>query len=521
MNNTKNNKIAKNHIKEWDKENNKNKQVFFQKNINDRNKNENQHELQHKEQIIFSNKLENKKNIFFKDNIKSLNHMKKISLTHLFNFSYPQSTYNSQLSMHSNYRNTKKRKKSEHNYHSKGKEHFINSNYRFIVNPYENYRLQMLDPDVPIPWKNIFQILISRLMQHTTCSICLEEDSIAPRMTKCGHIFCLHCIISYFESKNKESDKHIKYIKCPICFDTVYIADLKPIRWYDNISPELPIEGKEIRLHLFIRKHGYFSAFPCENVSKSMDEEDIPWYFEPDVLDYSRIMKASENYMIKEMNDEIKQLQRIKEDKKTDIELIDGSIDKTIYYIQQSILSFEKISNDYENFHTERTSIEPETNTEKSLQKMFKELHLQDDVLEASTESSHNNIQKNNSYLFYRPQIITHYYLSILDIKILKTAFGDYTLFPLNIIARVENISTGHIVDDELRRRTKYLSHLPYGCEISFLECDWSNIIDESILQKFDHEINKRRQKKREKIIKEEKDSRKAYFREKEQYKII
>ncbi|KTW26156.1 hypothetical protein T552_03048 [Pneumocystis carinii B80] len=457
-------------------------------------------------QKIISNKIENKKNISLKpENFKFNNKVEKIPLTHLLNFSYSRS-FTTQL-INSNYKNTKKKNIHKNDYRTKNKEYFINANYRFIVSPYEDYRPQMLDPDIPIPWKNILQILVSRLTQHSLCAICLEEDLVASRMTKCGHIFCLPCIIRYFESKNEDNNKDFKWKRCPICFDLICIMDLKPLRWYDNASPELPVEGKEILLRLFVRKQGSFFSLPWENMSKNIDSNEIPWYFEQDVLDYSRIMKASENYMIKEMNLELKELYKIKNSINTDTGFTNQSINKAIEHIQQSILSFEKISNDHKHFFETKVLTETQINIEK--------LNIENNAL--TQTKSFDDKQKINSYLFYRPQIMTHYYLSILDIKILKMAFGDYTLFPPNIIAKVENISAGHIVDDELRKRTKYLSHLPYGCEISFLECNWSNVIDESILEKFDYEIKKRQQKKREKILKEEKDSKKRYFREKNQ----
>ncbi|KAK3096380.1 hypothetical protein LTR53_019297, partial [Teratosphaeriaceae sp. CCFEE 6253] len=78
-------------------------------------------------------------------------------------------------------------------------------------------------------------------------------------------------------------------------------------------------------------------------------------------------------------------------------------------------------------------------------------------------------------YLFYQAPL--HYYLSPLDIRILKAAFNTYSAFPSSILPRVERISNGHVVDDELRRRIKYLSHLPYGCEVGFLECDWTDTV--------------------------------------------
>ncbi|KAI9796394.1 MAG: hypothetical protein M1833_006166 [Piccolia ochrophora] len=107
-------------------------------------------------------------------------------------------------------------------------------------------------------------------------------------------------------------------------------------------------------------------------------------------------------------------------------------------------------------------------------------------------------------YYFYQASL--HYYLSPLDIRILKSAFGDFSSFPTTVLARVERVSTGHTVDEELRKRAKYLSHLPYGCEVGFLECDWTDIVSHEVLSRFDSEITKRRKRNQEKEAREEKE---------------
>ena len=112
-------------------------------------------------------------------------------------------------------------------------------------------------------------------------------------------------------------------------------------------------------------------------------------------------------------------------------------------------------------------------------------------------------ISDETALFFY--QALLHYYLSPLDIRILKAAFGDFHLFPSTILPRVERVSTGHIVDDELRKRAKYLSHLPQGCEVGFLECDWTDTVATEVLDKFSSEIERRRKRNREKEVREEK----------------
>lgn len=111
-------------------------------------------------------------------------------------------------------------------------------------------------------------------------------------------------------------------------------------------------------------------------------------------------------------------------------------------------------------------------------------------------------------YFFY--QALLHYYLAPLDIRILKSAFGNFASFPSTLLPRVERVSTGHIMDDELRKRTKYLSHLPYGCEVGFLECNWTDVVSPEVLDQFRPEIEKRRKRNRDKENREEKDRLRA-----------
>jgi E3 ubiquitin-protein ligase RNF10 len=118
--------------------------------------------------------------------------------------------------------------------------------------------------------------------------------------------------------------------------------------------------------------------------------------------------------------------------------------------------------------------------------------------------NQHEPHHPDSPYYFY--QALLHYYLAPLDIRILKSAFGNFASFPSTLLPRVERVSTGHIMDDELRKRTKYLSHLPYGCEVGFLECNWTDVVPPEILEPFKDEIEKRRKRNRDKETREERD---------------
>jgi hypothetical protein len=105
---------------------------------------------------------------------------------------------------------------------------------------------------------------------------------------------------------------------------------------------------------------------------------------------------------------------------------------------------------------------------------------------------------------------LLHYYLAPLDIRILKSAFGNFASFPSTLLPRVERVSTGHVMDDDLRKRAKYLAHLPYGCEVGFLECNWTDVVSPEVLTQFKDEIERRRKRNRDKETREERDRLRA-----------
>jgi hypothetical protein len=61
-----------------------------------------------------------------------------------------------------------------------------------------------------------------------------------------------------------------------------------------------------------------------------------------------------------------------------------------------------------------------------------------------------------------------------------------------------------------LRKRAKYLAHLPYGCEVGFLECNWTDVVPPEVLAQFKEDIERRRQRNRDKETREERDRLRA-----------
>ncbi|MCJ1288124.1 hypothetical protein MMC26_007479 [Xylographa opegraphella] len=459
--------------------------------------------------------------------------------------------------------------------HANPRHRYIHANYRFIVDPRGDYGVQAVDADIHLDWSLVLQILASAQSQTTSCPICLCLP-VAPRMAKCGHIFCLPCLIRYMHSTDDATvvpEKKARWKKCPICWDSIYLSETRPVRWFLGQEGDTPREAEDVVLRLMMRPSGSTLALPRDGAETLSTTDEIPWYFAAEVMDYARVMKGSEEYMLSHFDREITELKfQEKEDellfgeetiwtKRAVVSILEakGRVEgignppsapakpderktkKTPQYptisseeapesnvIQHTVKSGQSIgptftslsnsllqsrSGDLERITQKLSNGITENNpTNVAQRRLPSTTQAPSHLIEVHKTGKHiskgvgpDNLHQSGSPFFFY-QALLHYYLSPLDIRILKAAFGDFSAFPATILPRVERVSSGHIVDDELRKRAKYLAHLPYGCEVGFLECNWTDVVPPEILREFCEEIERRRKKNSEKQIREEKE---------------
>ncbi|KAG6013639.1 hypothetical protein E4U43_007189 [Claviceps pusilla] len=395
------------------------------------------------------------------------------SITHLLNYTTPRAFQEHSYHPRSYRRNPTWGPGSGH--HAADKLRYVHSNYRFVASPEGCYRSHEADADVFLDWSNVLQIIASSESQAASCPICLSEP-VAPRMAKCGHIFCLPCLIRFMNSVSEDDariGKVARWKKCPICEDSVYLHDVRPVRFYAGQESPLPRVGDDVVLRLMARKATSTVALPREGGVEVLNSvDDIPWHYAANVLDYSRLMRGTAEYMAAQFEEEIAAL--LKQEKE----------DETLFGVdsewsQKAVRAIR--------------AAKEKTDALQSPVSMNPNPHA------AATKRSSDA----DFYFYSAPP---HLYLSPLDIRILKAKYGVFSAFPSTLLPRVEHISTGHVVDDALRKRTKYLAHLPHGCIISFLECDWTDIVPAEILETFSAEIEKRRKRNREKAAQEERE---------------
>ncbi|KAJ5477023.1 hypothetical protein N7539_007167 [Penicillium diatomitis] len=491
------------------------------------------------------------------------------SITHLMNFSLPPRPQYQPPP-----RNARRYQSwgAGSGYHAADKARYVHANYRFIVSPDQNYHAQAANADVHLDWASVLQVLVSAQTQAASCPICLSTP-VAPRMARCGHIFCLPCLIRYMHSSDDEThhvpERKPRWKKCPICWDSIYASDARPVRWFRGQEGDLPVEGGDVILRLVKREPGSTLALPRDGAETLTAGDDIPWFHVAEVADYSRIMKGGQDYMVSQYDAEIEDLrqQEIEDelmfgDENTWTRKAIGAINEAKEKLRGignppdisrqppaskggkiSVSEPHKfdtaVSNNVERSGailpderdtTSTVNVTPAALAEAEgassapngpieLTDAMNEIHLssklRSETPNKQAKDSHGAHPADQPYYFY--QALPQFYLSPLDIRILKAAFGDYASFPATILPRVEHISTGHIVDDELRKRVKYLGHLPHGCEVNFLECDWRDVVVPEVLSRFRTETEKRRKRNRDKEAREEKDRIRAEKKEEEE----
>lgn len=108
---------------------------------------------------------------------------------------------------------------------------------------------------------------------------------------------------------------------------------------------------------------------------------------------------------------------------------------------------------------------------------------------------------------FYQSSLGANVFLNPLDGRILLTQFGSASNMPDHVSLPVTGYDSATVSDD-LRKRVKYLGHLPVGTEVVFVETDLKDIVSKETLAQFEQPLKARRDKRRARTRREDRDKR-------------
>ncbi|XP_003705539.1 E3 ubiquitin-protein ligase RNF10 [Megachile rotundata] len=406
--------------------------------------------------------------------------------------------------------------------HKYNKEQFLQASCQFVVTANGNYSLYLTDPDILVDWKLVEQIKIHS-PENLSCPICLYAP-VAGKMTRCGHVYCWSCILHYLSLSDKS------WRKCPICYESIQKSDLKSVTEVAQSTLNL---GDTVTLRLMRREKGSLLAVPVGSVTQS------PTNFFPlsEAISsqvYSKLLIANSEDVMNIIECERAQLK---------IELLNYPDSPENCYIEQAL---EELSKREEEL-LQRVKLEPEVvSTDISITEQTEGNDIEKpqmcqlkspssdetnnsttkDVTTAVEETpkiaeSLNSVQSTSGiqkfFYFYQAEDGQHLYLHAMNVKMLEMQYGSLENSPHVITGKLLEKEAGSLTED-LRRRLRYLCHLPITCQFEVAEIELKPpVVSEQVLASFQDQLalrHKRRQqrereeRKRERKITEEENKR-------------
>ncbi|XP_070504081.1 E3 ubiquitin-protein ligase RNF10 [Chironomus tepperi] len=454
---------------------------------------------------------------------------KKQNLNHLLNFhKYTKESddlhrYRGAFSKHG-YRHRVASKK--YNYR---KEQYLQANCQFIVKEDVKYDYKPFtnSPDTLVEWDQVVKVLISSC-EEIQCPICLYPPKAA-KMTKCGHIYCFSCMLHYLSLSDKE------WRKCPICYESVYLSDLKSTTSkHNHISYKV---GDIITMELMKREKGSLfvnKANEIHNIIEFPSFSDIK-----DSFTFSKLIMANKSEMLKVIEQEKYEL---------DFQLAEDGIDcPESIFVHQALdllnLKQKEIEREMENqqqcanFHNNiKEQMQQSLESSKSLENnaanepMFDLMSnaSTDDMTEFSIESvidedcdltvndidivSEPSTVQSKHFYYYQSPNSQNVFLHSVNSKMLQLMYGSLQDCPQEIRGKIVQIECC-TMNEDLRKRLKYLQHLPVSSVFEVVEIEFNHGIiskdvhnlfkDELFIRRKKRQFREKQENKREKVINE------------------
>ncbi|KAL0129286.1 hypothetical protein PUN28_004175 [Cardiocondyla obscurior] len=383
--------------------------------------------------------------------------------------------------------------------HKYNKEQFVQASCQFVVTASRDYSLHLTNPDILVDWKSIEQIILHN-SENISCPICLHPP-VAGKMTRCGHVYCWPCILRYLRYCQETGN-----YKCPICDEYLHKNDLKSVI---EITRKTFSLGETVSLCLMRREKNSLFAIPVKSAV------DPPTMFlsvseNADSQIYSKLLIANEKDIVNIIECEYSELE---------IELCDNP--DMAPDIKQALneLSKRKEKLLWKVAESKDTELTERETAEKTSQKYDESVDTccKDDeksLAKQSSTDSDSQITSNPKFsYFYQAEDGQHMYLHAANVKMLEMQYGSLEHCP-HIISGKLLEKEASICTEELRRRLRYLYHLPLTCPFELAEIELKPpLVSEEVLHAFQEQLNSR-QKYREQREREERKREKKIIEE-------
>ena len=357
-----------------------------------------------------------------------------------------------------------------------------------------------------------------------------------------------------------------------MCFDSVNEKHLKAVKWLDEPSfideaeevvagssssagthePGTFRSGSTLRMRLMQRPQITTLALPRSATwpSDLLPPHQAPFHFLPDVFEFAKFMLATPDQLMADLSRDLAEVEserRVLLSLKDDIALffLDDAEEKLRRQLAKAAAlenmllrgDIEKAVSTQKKQEQDKSRRAPPQRRENNTSGDQEEVPTaflssqspntvpsQGGIPGSPQTAGRNPRQRRNvnppppstqSYYYYQAASGLPIFLHPLDIRILLSHFQSYPAFPDEITVQVEAHSEG-TVNDDLRKRWKYLAHFPEGADVVFIEADLKAVVGVEGLASFEGALKQRRARRREKGKKDDKAKVKAEERDKE-----
>jgi hypothetical protein len=420
---------------------------------------------------------------------------KKQSFQHLIKFSFDTPAREGRYQFDRGFSNKNSNRLIYTKKHKYKKEHFLQANCQFVVNTSGDYKQYMNNPDALVDWSLIEQVNV-QVCDYPSCPICLYPP-VAAKMTRCGHIYCWSCVLHYLSLSDKT------WRTCPICYESVNKQDLKSVvsKPYKTFNVDDTITFK-----LMKRPKGSLVTYPATAVVR---EDEVFKLSDTESTDvYSKLLLASRAEILsiieREHNELMAQL------------LENGECPENCFIEEALRLLCNRRETVLQSAETSSAIDRGKCNVDESVNETFENLDISDSTEAVSSNTlDHSNVnaetldistmnQQSKFHYFYQASDGQHIYLYALNAKMLEYTYGSLEYGPKTLSGKILEKEGGSMTE-ELRKRLRYLQHLPVTCQFEVAEIHLKQpVITKETLDHFNDQLEKRR-KRRQRRAREEK----------------
>ncbi|XP_062400152.1 E3 ubiquitin-protein ligase RNF10-like [Sardina pilchardus] len=381
--------------------------------------------------------------------------------------------------------------------------------FQFVVMDDQDYKAHFTDPDSLVNWDCVQQV---RIYSHEvpSCPICLYPP-VAAQITRCGHIFCWPCMLHFLSLSDKD------WSKCPICYEAVNGPDLMRSSMHGHLGTysKLLLASEEQVLGLLQEEKEALRTQLC------LEENDPQDCFIQSALHQ---LQEREESLLKRTSQDVSGAEGL-DLRKLSLSDPPSPEDAVVvsYPSSKTVLQYSSAFDDEVQVMPDVDPVEvaeevPEGPAE-ALVKQEADAEAPQAV-EGPPVGSQTEMGKPQTsepgpyYYFYQADDGQQMFLHPVNVRCLLREYGSLEASPPAITATVVEVE-GKAVTEEVRRRHRYLAHLPLTCEFSICELALQPpVLSKETLDSFADDLEKRKRLRQKKARDEKRRERRIEMEE-------